>query len=117
MYGSPDLRIYLSLTWEGGPFRGGVGRPLLVLGLSESSRLFPVVSGPRAESAIDGQFAVGVAGEELSPAPGPCDVQIRDRVQHEDRERYGGPAAYVVEADVGVGRCWEQAVQLVHHVV
>jgi hypothetical protein len=69
------------------------------------------------EAAIDGQLTVGVAGEELAAAPGPCDVQIRDRIQHKDRERHGGPAAYVVEADVGVGRRWEQAVQLVHHVV
>src|SRR5450755_4416746 len=37
---------------EGGPPHAGVGRPVLVSALSETCRLVPVVSGPRAESVL-----------------------------------------------------------------
>jgi hypothetical protein len=53
------LDVRLAPTWRytyRGPGRGAVPRSrgwfLLVCRLSESSRLFPVVSGPRAESVL-----------------------------------------------------------------
>jgi hypothetical protein len=48
----PDLRIYLSCALGGGPVCFTGDQAGLVSCLSGTFRLFPVVSGPRAESVL-----------------------------------------------------------------
>jgi hypothetical protein len=88
------------LTREVGPFYGGVGRPLLVWRLSESSRLFPVVSGPRAESVLASELVTNSVRHSGSAVPGGVvtvtvaagDEVVRVEVTDRCGERRPGPA-------------------------